>query len=282
MTTGRPFPPGTPSVSLPDLDQARAVAAAVQVFKRATSLGGVESLIEHRQSTEGPSSPVPEDLLRLSIGLESVDDLRADLEAALEQATRTGAARHPMLEGPSRGLSPSSDNIHTAAAALLEQSVVPSVIARGGALRLLAVKDGVATLEVSGSPGAVLPLTTRIQALLCAALPEVTEVRVVSPAGGPAPEGPPDGVEERLQRVLDEEVNPAVAGHGGRVVLAGVVAGRAHVRLEGRCQGCSLAEVTVRQGIERLCRARLPEIVAVLDVTDHSAGTDPFYTSAKR
>jgi Fe-S cluster biogenesis protein NfuA len=88
--------------------------------------------------------------------------------------------------------------------------------------------------------------------------------------------------EERLQRVLDEEVNPAVAAHGGRVILVGVVAGRAHVRLEGRCQGCSLAEVTVRRGIEGLCRARLPEIVAVLDVTDHSAGADPFYTSAKR
>jgi cystathionine gamma-synthase len=264
------------------LDQARAVAAAVRVFKRATSLGGVESLIEHRQSTEGPSSPVPEDLLRLSIGLESVDDLRADLESALEQATRAGAARPPMLEGPSRGLSPGTDDAHAAAAALLERSVLPSVIARGGALRLLAVKDGVATLEVSGSPGAVLPLTTRIQGLLRAARPEITDLRVVSPAGEAAPEAPPDGVEKRLQRVLDEEVNPAVAAHGGRVILVGVIAGRAHVRLEGRCQGCSLAEVTVRQGIEQLCRARLPEIVAVVDVTDHSAGTDPFYTSAKR
>jgi Fe-S cluster biogenesis protein NfuA len=160
--------------------------------------------------------------------------------------------------------------------------VLPSVIARGGALRLLAVKDGVATLEVSGSPGAVLPLTTRIQGLLRAARPEITDLRVVSPAGEAAPEAPPDGVEKRLQRVLDEEVNPAVAAHGGRVILVGVIAGRAHVRLEGRCQGCSLAEVTVRQGIEQLCRARLPEIVAVVDVTDHSAGTDPFYTSAKR
>jgi cystathionine gamma-synthase len=63
--------------------QATAVLQAVQVFKRATSLGGVESLIEHRRSTEGPSSPVPEDLLRLSIGIEAAADLVADLEAAL-------------------------------------------------------------------------------------------------------------------------------------------------------------------------------------------------------
>ena len=65
------------------MKRAQAVLAAVKVFKRATSLGGTESLIEHRSSMEGPSSPVPDDLLRLSIGIETVEDLIADLEAAL-------------------------------------------------------------------------------------------------------------------------------------------------------------------------------------------------------
>jgi cystathionine gamma-synthase len=60
-----------------------AVAAKVRVWKRATSLGGVESLIEHRASIEGPTSPCPRDLLRLSVGLESTLDLIGDLEAAL-------------------------------------------------------------------------------------------------------------------------------------------------------------------------------------------------------
>ena len=64
---------------------ARDVLAAVRVFKRATSLGGVESLIEHRRSSEGPSSPVPDDLLRLSVGIEAPGDLIADLEAALDK-----------------------------------------------------------------------------------------------------------------------------------------------------------------------------------------------------
>jgi cystathionine gamma-synthase len=64
-------------------DHAIALLAGVQVFKRATSLGGVESLIEHRSSMEGPSSPVPDDMLRLSVGIEASDDLIADLEAAL-------------------------------------------------------------------------------------------------------------------------------------------------------------------------------------------------------
>ncbi|MDQ6838344.1 MAG: PLP-dependent aspartate aminotransferase family protein [Actinomycetota bacterium] len=74
---------------------ARAVLAAVGVFKRATSLGGVESLIEHRAITEGPSSPVPDDLLRLSVGIEAVDDLITDLEAALDSVSGHNAAVPP-------------------------------------------------------------------------------------------------------------------------------------------------------------------------------------------
>jgi cystathionine gamma-synthase len=68
---------------------------AVQVFKRATSLGGVESLIEHRRSVEGPSSPVPGDLLRLSIGIEEPADLIADLDIALGAAQGDQAAAAP-------------------------------------------------------------------------------------------------------------------------------------------------------------------------------------------
>jgi cystathionine gamma-synthase len=74
---------------------AHAVLHAVQVFKRATSLGGTESLIEHRRSMEGPSSPVPDDLLRLSIGIETAADLTADLEAALNAAHRGPATAPP-------------------------------------------------------------------------------------------------------------------------------------------------------------------------------------------
>ena len=58
--------------------------------------------------------------------------------------------------------------------------------------------------------------------------------------------------------------------------------GRARIRLEGGCQGCSLAEVTVRQGIESMLRKHVPEIVAIVDVTDHEAGTEPFFAPGKR
>jgi cystathionine gamma-synthase len=66
-------------------DEAFAVAARTRYFTRATSLGGVESLIEHRASVEGPHSVTPQNLLRLSVGLEHIDDLVADLEQALEE-----------------------------------------------------------------------------------------------------------------------------------------------------------------------------------------------------
>jgi len=63
-------------------------AAQVKVWKRATSLGGTESLIEHRASVEGPDTPCPPDLLRLSAGIEDADDLIRDLQSALMSAHR--------------------------------------------------------------------------------------------------------------------------------------------------------------------------------------------------
>jgi cystathionine gamma-synthase len=64
-------------------DVAMAVTARVKLFTRATSLGGVESLIEHRASIEGPNTQTPQNLLRVSVGIEHADDLIADLEQAL-------------------------------------------------------------------------------------------------------------------------------------------------------------------------------------------------------
>jgi Fe-S cluster biogenesis protein NfuA len=167
-------------------------------------------------------------------------------------------------------------------AAALQRSVLPAVIARGGAVRVVAVEDGVAILEAGGSPGAALPLAGRIQDLLGAAVPEITGVRIVGPGGGP-PAAPGSGdLADRVRAVLDAEINPVIAAHGGRVVLVQAGHGWVHIRLEGGCQGCSLAEVTLRQGIEPLLRARVPEMVGLADVTDHAAGTTPFFSAEKR
>ena len=87
---------------------------------------------------------------------------------------------------------------------------------------------------------------------------------------------------EAARAVLDAEINPAIAAHRGRVTVAGVAGGWIRVRLEGGCQGCSLAEVTLRQGIEPVLRARLPAMTGLVDVTEHEAGTAPFFSPEKR
>jgi NFU1 iron-sulfur cluster scaffold homolog, mitochondrial len=181
--------------------------------------------------------------------------------------------------------------------AALAPSIRPSLIARGAAVRVAGVADGVATLEVAGSPGAILPVASRIEAQIRAAVPGITAVRIVTPDEQPPDEQPPDeqppdeqppeaaapgSLAEQARRILDTDVNPAIAAHRGHVVLTGADDGWVRICLEGGCQGCSLAEVTVRQGIEPLLRARLPGLVGVVDVTDHEAGTQPFFSPEKR
>ncbi len=83
--------------------------------------------------------------------------------------------------------------------------------------------------------------------------------------------------EEKVRMLLAERINPAIASHGGVANLIRVEDGIAHLELGGGCQGCGLAAVTLRQGIERAILDAIPEITEVVDVTDHSMGTNPFY-----
>ena len=86
-----------------------------------------------------------------------------------------------------------------------------------------------------------------------------------------------DPTAQRVQDVLDRQVNPGVAGHGGHVALDRVEGDAAYVRLGGGCQGCGAADVTLRQGIEEAILGAVPELKRVLDATDHAAGTNPYY-----
>jgi Fe-S cluster biogenesis protein NfuA len=126
----------------------------------------------------------------------------------------------------------------------------------------------------------VLPIHSRIEAQIRAAVPGVTSVRLAAADLPPRP-GAGD-LRAAAQRILDAEVNPAIAAHRGHVTVDSTGGGWVRIRLEGGCQGCSLAEVTIRQGIEPLLRARLPGVTGVADSTDHEAGTDPFFSPEKR
>ena len=227
------------------------VAARVRLLKRATSLGGTESLIEQRRSVEGPSSPVPENLLRISIGLEHADDLIADLEQALAPLV----GRAPRWPAPV---------LRTTFEDVLASNLRPTAIARGGDLSLISVDGSTVRVGWSGSVGAVLPIRLSIE-------------RAFRQAGADRVEFEPPLVE--TADTLATTINPALAAHGGWVEVVddpGDATGALKIRFGGCCVGCTLASVTLHQGIAPLLGRH------VIDVTDHSTATNPFYAPSKR
>jgi len=104
-----------------------------------------------------------------------------------------------------------------------------------------------------------------------------------SPAMGDRPPADLSGdVPQRVIQVLEEQINPAIAGHGGYAELVAVEDTIAYLRLSGGCQGCGLAAVTLSQGIEVAILDVVPEITEVIDVTDHASGANPYYEAAKK
>ena len=83
---------------------------------------------------------------------------------------------------------------------------------------------------------------------------------------------------ERIQQVFDEVINPGIAAHGGHVELVDVSDDTLYIRMGGGCQGCAASQATLRMGIERMVREQVPEIVEIVDVTDHEAGLTPYYS----
>jgi Fe/S biogenesis protein NfuA len=90
-------------------------------------------------------------------------------------------------------------------------------------------------------------------------------------------EGWQDPIARAVQDVLDRHINPGVGSHGGMVSLVEVKDGTAYMRFGGGCQGCAAVDVTLRQGVESAVRAAVPSIQAIVDVTDHEAGANPYY-----
>ena len=88
-------------------------------------------------------------------------------------------------------------------------------------------------------------------------------------------------IREKIQKILDEMINPAIAGHGGWVDLLDFKDNRVYVRLGGGCQGCGMVNVTLKQGIEQTLKEEIPQIEGVVDTTDHAEGTNPYYQPAK-
>lgn len=99
------------------------------------------------------------------------------------------------------------------------------------------------------------------------------------PTGGEKPSGP---LADRVAQVLAEQINPAIAAHGGFAELVGVEDTTVYLRLGGGCQGCGMARVTLGQGIEVAIRQAIPEVGEIIDITDHASGENPYYEAAKK
>ena len=90
-----------------------------------------------------------------------------------------------------------------------------------------------------------------------------------------------DPLASRLQELFDVNINPQIAAHGGYVSLLDVKGTTAYIEMGGGCQGCGMASVTLKEGIEVAIREEVPEIEQVIDTTDHASGSNPFYTPSK-
>jgi Fe/S biogenesis protein NfuA len=105
----------------------------------------------------------------------------------------------------------------------------------------------------------------------------------VGAAGAARPPADLSGdVAQRVLQVLDGQINPSIAAHGGRAELVAVEENTAFLRLSGGCQGCGMASVTLSQGIEVVIKEQVPEITRVVDVTDHASGENPYFEAAKK
>ena len=138
---------------------------------------------------------------------------------------------------------------------LIETRIRPTAQQSGGDVSYRGFEDGVVLLEMEGS---AFSLLDGIANMLRHYVPEVRDVvdfRDALPKPGlETPEG------EAIQRILDEQINPAVASHGGHISLVDVQENTAYIRLEGGCQGCGMADVTLKQGVETTILREVPAI----------------------
>ena len=96
----------------------------------------------------------------------------------------------------------------------------------------------------------------------------------IVPIGEGLAEGP---LADRVKQVIDMQVNPAIASHGGSVTLVEVRDNVVYLEMMGGCQGCGMAAVTLAQGIRRIIMENVPDVKDIVDVTNHDAGANPYY-----
>ena len=161
---------------------------------------------------------------------------------------------------------------------LIDTRIQPAVSQNGGAVIFQGFEDGIVLLDLEG-PAVAMKLG--IENMLKHYVPEVETVQSFEEherLGSPAM-NTPEALS--IRRILDEDVNPAVASHGGHIALIDVKPDTVYIRLEGGCQGCGMADMTLKNGVEVAIKQAVPAITSVLDVTDHAGGDNPYYQPGK-
>jgi Fe-S cluster biogenesis protein NfuA len=168
-----------------------------------------------------------------------------------------------------------TDEIVAQITELIETRVRPAVTQDGGDVIFQEFKNGKVVLEFQGSAFRFKDGITNILHYV----PEVVTVvdhRDAKPKPGlETPNG------KAIAEVLETQINPAVAAHGGHIALIDVEGDTVYIRLEGGCQGCGMADVTLKQGVEVEIKRAVPSIAHVLDVTEHQDGENPYYQPSK-
>jgi len=126
--------------------------------------------------------------------------------------------------------------------------------------------------------GATIDYTTSAQGegfvIKTASKPRPPRPQLPPELAGEPPTGPDA---EKIQKLLDDQINPGLASHGGEAALIAIKENVVYIQMSGGCQGCGSATLTLKEGITKLIKRELPHIKEVLDVTDHASGTNPFY-----
>jgi Fe-S cluster biogenesis protein NfuA len=148
---------------------------------------------------------------------------------------------------------------------------------------------GVAEVIVSGNLVTVVKRSATPWQVVGKAVGQAIRAAVASgqavapkPAAAAAAVADDDALYERVADLFERQVNPMVAGHGGRVELIDVQDAVVMVRMAGGCQGCGMADVTLRQGIEAMLHQEVPEVKGIVDITDHAAGSNPYFAASKK
>jgi len=177
----------------------------------------------------------------------------------------------PVYQGVRRFASPSEALGSPLVEALYGIPGVREVIVSGNLVTV--VKDSTDPWQVVGKS-----VGLAIRQALAAAAPPVVEK---APTQGPTRQSD-DELYERVNDLFEQQVNPMVARHGGRVELIDVQDAVVLLRMGGGCQGCGMASVTLRQGIEGILTEHIPEVKGIVDITDHASGDNPYFASAKK